>query len=194
MFYDALDWKEGFVEEKYIDLLQLQKLDFSKGFNRWFWPKNHTSCLAQKGDEKFGKFLDRKDVFVDWRNINFIFSLKWDFVSKLLTHDVGDKIEKFFSSFLVLKGYEIMFLMLFIENMPLHNTRWSVLYSRKNGIFAKWLTYLRYLPRVRSGWQDFGHVFFWRFYGPRRGNNMQESEQTDATCYIQQCRVRLHGA
>ena len=46
MFYDALDWKEGFVEEKYIDLLQLQKLDFAKGFNRWFWPKSHTSCLA----------------------------------------------------------------------------------------------------------------------------------------------------
>ena len=100
---------------------------------------------------------------MDWRNINFIFSLKWDFVSKWLTHDVGDKIETFFSSFLVLKGYEIMFLMLYRENMPLHITRWSVLYSRKNGIFAKWLTYLRYLPRVRSGWQDFGHVFFLAF-------------------------------
>lgn len=33
MFHDALDGKEGFVEEKYIDLLQLQKLDFSKGFD-----------------------------------------------------------------------------------------------------------------------------------------------------------------
>ena len=87
-----------------------------------------------------------------------------------------------------------MFLMLYIENMPLQITRWSVLYNRKNGIFAKWLTYLRYLPRVRSGWQDFGDVFLWRFYGPRRSNNMQESEQTDAACYIQHCRVRLHGA
>ena len=39
MCYDALDWKEGFVEEKYIDLLQLQKLDFSKDLTDDFGEK-----------------------------------------------------------------------------------------------------------------------------------------------------------
>ena len=76
-----------------------------------------------------------------------------------------------------------MFLMLYIENMPLHITRWSVLYSRKNGIFAKWLTYLRYLQRVIQDDKILATLFFWRFYGPRRSNNMQESVQTDATLH-----------
>ena len=36
---------KGFVEEKYIDLLQLQKLDFSKDLTDDFGQK-HTSCSA----------------------------------------------------------------------------------------------------------------------------------------------------
>ena len=36
--------------------------------------------------------------------------------------------------------------------------------------------------------------YLFRFYRPRRSNNMQQGVQTDATCYIQQFCIRLHGA
>ena len=40
VFYDILEWKEGFLGYKINKFKKSKNLPFSKGVNPWFWSKN----------------------------------------------------------------------------------------------------------------------------------------------------------
>ena len=77
MFGDVLDRKEAFLDNKNMYLICPKNRKFSKGLNPWFWSKNQTFvmvCFLLKiGPEMmFGYVLDRKEAFLDNKNMYLI--------------------------------------------------------------------------------------------------------------------------
>ena len=74
MFWEGSERKEVFLDHKTIGSKNHQDLHFFKGFSPWFLSKNgdfvnfffYAKWIKKKG---FMKFLERKEAFLDYKNI-----------------------------------------------------------------------------------------------------------------------------
>ena len=84
VFYDILEWKNVFLSYKNKNFNKSKNCHFSKGVNPWFWSKNGHFCnfvfLGNIGQENlFYDILERKNVFLSYKNKNFNKSKNWHF-------------------------------------------------------------------------------------------------------------------
>ena len=84
VFYDILERKNAFVAYKNKKFKNSKNWHFSKGVNPWFWPKNgqisNFFFLGNIGQENvFYDILQRKNVFLDYKNKKLKKSKNWRF-------------------------------------------------------------------------------------------------------------------
>ena len=84
IFYDILERKNAFLGYKNRKFKKSKNCYFSKGVNPWFWSKNgHFSnffFLGNIGQENvFYDILERKNVFLGYKNRKFKKSKNWHF-------------------------------------------------------------------------------------------------------------------
>ena len=84
VFYDILKRKDVFLGYENKKFKKLKNLAFSKGINQWFWCKNsHFSnffFLGNIGQENvFYDILERRNVFLGYKNKKLRKSKNWDF-------------------------------------------------------------------------------------------------------------------
>ena len=103
-FYDILERKNPFLGYKNTKLKKSKNWDFFKGVSAWFWLKiGHFSIFFFKeniGQENvFYDILERKNVFLGYKNTKVKKSKYWDF-SKGVSPWYWSKIGHFFIFFL----------------------------------------------------------------------------------------------
>ena len=83
VFFDILDRKNVFLENKNKKFKKSKNWHFTKGVNPWFWSKTgHFSNFfwSNIGQENvFYDILERKNVFRGYKNMNFKQSKNWNF-------------------------------------------------------------------------------------------------------------------
>ena len=84
VFYDILERKNAFLGFKNKKFKKPENRHFSKGVNPWFWSKNghffNFFLLGNIGQENvFYDILERKNVFLGYRNKNFKKLKNWHF-------------------------------------------------------------------------------------------------------------------
>ena len=84
VFYDILERKKAFLGYKNKKFKKSKSWHFSKGVNPCFWSKNghflHFLFLGIIGQENvFYDILERKNVFLEYKNKKFKKTKKWHF-------------------------------------------------------------------------------------------------------------------
>ena len=84
VFYDILEQKNAFLGYKNKKFKKSKNWHFSKGVNRWFWPKiGHFSNFVFSGNicqaNVFYDILQRKNAFLAYRNKKLKKSKNWHF-------------------------------------------------------------------------------------------------------------------
>ena len=84
VFYDILEWKNGFLEYKKKKFKKWKNCHFSKGVNRWFWSKNsHVFNFPFLGniaqENVFYDILEQKNARLGYINKKFKKSRNWHF-------------------------------------------------------------------------------------------------------------------
>ena len=84
VFYDILERKNDFLGYKNINLKMSKNWHFFRGVNPWFWSKNgHFSIFFFVGnigqENVFYDILDRKNVFLSYKNKKSKKSKNWHF-------------------------------------------------------------------------------------------------------------------
>ena len=97
MFGDVLGRKEAFVDNQNMYLIFPKNRKFLKGVNPMIVVEKlnflHGLCLLKVGSEMmFGDVLDRKEAFLDNKNMYFLVR-KFGNFPKGLTRDFGQKLE-----------------------------------------------------------------------------------------------------
>ena len=99
IFGDVLDRKEAFLDNINMYVICPKKMKFFKGVYPWFWTKFELSSLfflLKTGQEMmFGDVLDRKEAFLDNKNMYLICSKNRKF-SKGVKPWFWTKIRTFF--------------------------------------------------------------------------------------------------
>ena len=87
VFYDILERKSAFPDNKNKKLKKSNNWDFSKGVSQWFWTKSgHFSMFFLgyiKQENIFCFLLGGKNAFLDYKNNKFKTSKNWDLGSKI---------------------------------------------------------------------------------------------------------------
>ena len=84
VFYNILERKNAFLGYKNEKFKKSKKWYFSKGVSPWFWSKNcqflQLFMLVNIGKENvFYDILERKNAFLDCKNMKFKMSKNWGF-------------------------------------------------------------------------------------------------------------------
>ena len=84
VFYDILERKNAFLDYKNKKFKKSKNWDFSKGVNPWFWSKiGHFSMFFFLGiigqENVFYDILERKNVFLGYKNSKFKKWKNWEF-------------------------------------------------------------------------------------------------------------------
>ena len=103
VFYDILEGKNTFLGYKNKKFKKSKNWHFCKGVNPWFWSKNgHFSNFYFLGnicqENVFYDILERKSVFLDYKNNKFKKSRNWHF-SKEVNPWFWSKNGQFFQLF-----------------------------------------------------------------------------------------------
>ena len=84
VFYDILERQKAFLSYKNKKFKKSKNWHFSKRVNPWFWSKNgHSSNFSffrqYRSRKDFYDIIERKDVFLSYKNKKFKKSKNWHF-------------------------------------------------------------------------------------------------------------------
>ena len=146
MFYDILERKNAFLGYKNKKFKKSKNWHFSKGVNPWFWSKNgHFSNFYFLGnvdqENVFYDILERKYVFLDYKNKKFKNSKNWHFFKGVNSWFWSKKSH--FSSFLFLPNLnkKNVFFDILERKMRFQAIKTRSTKSRKIDVFPKGLTH-----------------------------------------------------